>query len=107
MHEEIELKLALPRRMLPALRRHPLIASADVSMSSTVLENTYYDTPDLALMAQRVGLRTRRAGTRYLQTVKCAAVSTGGLSRRPEWEQAFDGQFDFSYTLSLHDALPI
>jgi len=96
MHEEIELKLALPRQTLPVLRCHPLIAPAEVSMSNTVLENTYYDTADLALMKERVGLRTRRAGTRYLQTVKCAATSTGGLSRRPEWEQTFDGKFDFS-----------
>ncbi|HRP96863.1 MAG TPA: CHAD domain-containing protein, partial [Rhodocyclaceae bacterium] len=38
----------------------------------------------------------RRQGRKWLQTVKCAAPSTGGLTQRPEWEQPFDGAFDFS-----------
>ncbi|HRP23692.1 MAG TPA: CHAD domain-containing protein [Thauera sp.] len=96
MSHEIELKLALPQRALPALRRHPLIAGAPKLGNAVTLDNTYYDTPDLALKARKVALRIRRQGRLSLQTVKCAAVSSGGLSQRPEWEQAYAEQFDFS-----------
>ncbi len=96
MTQEIELKLALPRKALPALRRHPLIQAAPKQGNAATLENTYYDTADLELKSRKVAVRTRRHGRQWLQTVKCAAESTGGLSQRPEWEQAFTGSFDFS-----------
>lgn len=96
MSQEIELKLALPARALPALRRHPLVAGAIKLGNACTLDNTYYDTPELKLKARKVAVRTRRQGHQWLQTVKCAAVSTGGLSQRPEWEQAYAGSFDFS-----------
>lgn len=96
MSHEIELKLSLPRKALPALRRHPLVAGAQKLGTAATLDNTYYDTPALDLKARKIGLRTRRQGRRWLQTVKCAAESVGGLSQRPEWEQPFEGAFDFS-----------
>jgi adenylate cyclase len=96
MSQEIELKLSLPRKALPALRRHPLFAGASKQGNAVTLENTYYDSPDLALKARKVGVRTRRQGRLWLQTVKCAAESTGGLTQRPEWEQPYDGAFDFA-----------
>ena len=96
MAQEVELKLNLSKAALPALRRHPLIATAQRLGNAVTLENTYYDTEDLALKAQRIALRTRRKGRVWLQTVKCAAESTAGLSSRPEWEQGFDGAFEFS-----------
>ena len=84
MSHEIELKLALPRRALPALRRHPLVAAAEKCGNALTLDNTYFDTPKLQLKARKVAVRTRRQGRQMLQTVKCAAVSSGGLSQRPE-----------------------
>lgn len=96
MNHEIELKLALSRRTLPALRRHPLLAAAERCGNAVTLDNTYYDTPKLQLKARKVAVRTRRQGRRMLQTVKCAAVSSGGLSQRPEWETPWTGDFDFS-----------
>ncbi len=97
MSREIELKLTLPQKALPALRRHPLIADAPRDGRSVTLENTYFDTPELELRERRMAVRTRKAGTRWLQTVKCAAESIGGLSARPEWEQPYvNGAFDFS-----------
>ena len=95
MSQEVELKLTLPRKALPALRRHPLIAGAAKQGNAATLDNTYFDTPDLALKARKVAVRTRRSGRVQLQTVKCAAESAGGLTQRPEWEQAFSGSFDF------------
>lgn len=96
MSHEVELKLALPARAVPALRRHPLVAGAHKLGKAGTLDNTYYDTPELSLKARRVAVRTRRQGRSWLQTVKCAAVSSGGLSQRPEWEQPYVGSFDFS-----------
>ncbi|HWU85547.1 MAG TPA: CYTH domain-containing protein, partial [Rhodocyclaceae bacterium] len=60
------------------------------------LQNAYYDTPQQALRAHGIALRIRRQGKRLLQTVKCAGEVSGGLSRRPEWESAYRGAFDFS-----------
>ena len=97
MSHEIELKLTLPQKSLAALRRHPLIADAPRDGRSCTLENTYFDTPELELRERRMAVRTRKAGARWLQTVKCAAESVGGLSSRPEWEQPYlNGCFDFS-----------
>lgn len=97
MSHEIELKLTLPQKSLAALRRHPLIADAPRDGRACTLENTYFDTPELELRERRMAVRTRKAGSRWLQTVKCAAESAGGLSSRPEWEQPYlNGCFDFS-----------
>jgi len=96
MSDEIELKLGLPRKAVAALRRHPLFAAAEKQGNAVTLDNTYYDTAELALKNKRIALRTRRHGRTWLQTVKCGALSTGGLTHRPEWEQPFDGSFDFS-----------
>lgn len=96
MGTEIELKLSLPRSALAALRRHPLLLAAPKSGNACTLENTYFDTPELLLKKRGVALRIRRHGRRWLQTVKSAATSSGGLSQRPEWEQPYSGVFDFS-----------
>lgn len=96
MSLEIELKLALPKTAVAALRRHPLLATAQKCGNARTLVNTYFDTPALTLHARRVALRQRKQGRQTLQTVKCEAGSTGGLSSRPEWEQPFVERFDFS-----------
>lgn len=93
---EVELKLSLPHCAIAALRRHPLIAACPKIGNEVTLENVYYDTPTLAFKAAYIGLRTRRQGQRWLQTVKAASISTAGLSSRPEWEQTYCGTFDFS-----------
>ncbi|MDR3086680.1 MAG: CYTH domain-containing protein [Azoarcus sp.] len=93
---EIELKLSFPAEALPTIMRHPLIASAPIEGTPGVLDNTYFDTPAFALRARKIALRLRRQGAEMLQTVKRATVSSGGLTRRPEWEQPWRGQFDFS-----------
>lgn len=97
MAQEIELKLAFAPAQRAALLRHPLLAQANKAAPTQILINTYFDTPDFALRAAKVAVRTRKAGRRWLQTVKCAAASLGGLASRPEWEQPYRNQrFDFS-----------
>lgn len=96
MQSEIELKLSLPRGSLAALRRHTLLAQSPKLGNAVTLDNAYFDTPDLLLKKNRTAVRVRCHGRRQVQTVKSAAVSTAGLSQRPEWEQPFNGEFDFS-----------
>lgn len=96
MGTETELKLHLSRTALSALRRHPVLAAALRDGNARTLDNTYYDTPGLALRKNGIALRTRRHGRRWWQTVKRAAPATGGLSARPEWEQPYSDTFDFS-----------
>jgi inorganic triphosphatase YgiF len=95
MPQETELKLSL----LPADRRrllaHPLLRAK--APDRLHLRNTYFDTPALALMAQRMAVRERRVGRQTLLTVKTAGSSVGGLSQRNEWEgPTRPGAFDFA-----------
>lgn len=80
---ETELKLSLSASDLPRLLAHPLLAQRGGVQR---LLNTYFDTPDLALQQRRMAVRERLAGKQWLLTVKTAGQSTGGLSRRQEWE---------------------
>ncbi len=95
MAHEIELKLALAENAQRAFLRHPLLRQA-VAKQSFRLVNLYYDTPDLELRRNGIALRLRAHGRRWLQTVKCAGHTAGGLSSRPEWEVPYGGHFDFS-----------
>ncbi|MBL8481135.1 MAG: CYTH and CHAD domain-containing protein [Rhodocyclaceae bacterium] len=98
MGQEIELKLALAPADLRALAQQAMVAELPRAGRAQLLVNTYYDTPDLLLRRHGIGLRTRKIGGAWLQTVKCARDSAGGLSSRPEWEQPYDAAagFDFS-----------
>lgn len=96
MGRETELKLALTEQGWRAFSRHPLLKRALAAPQVQTLRNIYFDTSDFRLRQQGAALRLRRAGRRWLQTVKCASPASGGLSSRPEWEQPFTGQFDFS-----------
>ncbi|MBV1733608.1 MAG: CYTH domain-containing protein, partial [Hydrogenophaga sp.] len=94
MAQETELKLALFARDLPRLLAHPLLAAQEPQRQR--LLNTYFDTPDLVLMRQRIAVRERRVGRHTLLTVKTAGASAGGLSRRGEWEGPTQtGELDF------------
>lgn len=95
MTEEVEIKLSLPESAQRTFLRHPLLKSAE-KLPTRKLVNVYYDTPDLALHRQGIALRTRQQGRGWLQTVKCAGTASGGLAVRPEWEQPYNGRFDFA-----------
>lgn len=87
MAEEIELKLTASADMLPAVRAHPAVtAVARGRPRTTRMVSTYYDTPGRDLAAAGVALRLRRAGGRWLQTVKGDGAAAAGLHRRAEFE---------------------
>lgn len=93
---EIELKLAIGERDIWHLRRHPAVRGRHRPVTCEIL-GIYYDTPDLALARRGIAVRLRRAGDRWVQTVKLSGTSSGGLHRRPEWEvPAEEGVLDFA-----------
>src|SRR5512143_1197468 len=88
---EIELKLALPPQQAAAFlkrmaRRRTLKGTSSEPVQQDLVTR-YFDTPDFALSAQGVALRVRRAGRRWLQTLKTEGERQGGLSRRIELER--------------------
>ncbi len=95
MAQEIELKLALPVRQAPRLRRHPLLAASQPGRHC--IRNIYLDTPDQLLRQHRIALRRRQLGRTWLLTVKTASAAEAGLSRRQEWEYPMPpDRLDFS-----------
>lgn len=81
---EIELKFELAPRAHAAFRRLPALAA---SKARTVrLRATYFDTPDHDLRRREMALRLRRAGGRWIQTLKAGRSGAGGLHSRDEWE---------------------
>ncbi len=90
MPQEIELKLAVPDAALA-----PLAAWLDANgqpQGKATLLNVYLDTPERHLAQARAALRLRRKGEQWLQTLKTAGSSQGGLATRHEWETAIAGE---------------
>ncbi len=83
---EIELKLALPPAQAEAFGK--LMARRRLAPQRQTLKTRYFDTPDFALSRQGIALRVRRAGRRWLQTLKTEGERHGGLSQRIEYEMA-------------------
>lgn len=86
--QEVELKLALGQGSAETLKAHPLLQNTPSETHR--LANVYYDTPDRALEQDRVALRLRGDGQRFVQTVKTAGNGHGGLHTRGEWETRRD-----------------
>ncbi|WP_291012224.1 CYTH and CHAD domain-containing protein [Hydrogenophaga sp.] len=94
MSQETELKLSLRPQDVRRLLSHPLLRQQTPERQR--LFNTYFDTPQLTLMGQRIAVRERRIGRRTWLTVKTAGSTQGGLSRRGEWEgPTRPGEMDF------------
>jgi inorganic triphosphatase YgiF len=81
---EIELKLALPAGQIAAFLS--LMARRRRTPVKQVLHTRYFDTADFELGRQGIALRVRRAGRRWLQTLKTEGQRAGGLSTREEYE---------------------
>jgi len=93
--QEIELKLALPPGRVEAFLAR--MARRRAQPEKHALHTRYFDTPDFDLSAAGVALRVRRAGRRWLQTLKTEGERQGGLSRRLEFEMSVPrGALDWS-----------
>jgi inorganic triphosphatase YgiF len=60
--------------------------------SRSKLVSTYYDSAERALARHSLTLRVRKAGTRYVQTVKSAGINGGSMLGRGEWEDEVAGE---------------
>jgi triphosphatase len=85
---EVELKLLLPAGSA-SLLSHPRLSGAKPARQQ--LHTVYFDTLDFDLAMRGVALRVRRAGRRWIQTLKTEAASSGGLSARVELEAPVPG----------------
>jgi len=90
---EVELKLSITADHATALSRAAPIKAAAVGRASTAhLYSIYYDTPKFDLRDNGVALRLRRAGKRWVQTVKSGGRVDAGLHQREEIETPLAAQ---------------
>ena len=90
---EIEAKFRVGNpAIFTALLQLATIGPFDLEPATKVEEqhNTYFDTADQRLRAQRYGLRVRDLGTRRIATLKGAGSVQGELHERDEWEVEVD-----------------
>lgn len=85
---EVELKLLLAPADNEALMADALLAGAPVRTRH--LSARYFDTPDLHLLRHGAGLRVRRDGDEWIQTMKAGGGAQSGLHSRHEWEGPID-----------------
>jgi triphosphatase len=89
--EEVELKLLAPTGVLDKLCEAPVMVRYGRSAGTARrLRATYYDTDDRALFSHGLSLRVRRAGKRYIQTLK-RGPTDGQPFSRAEWECLVNG----------------
>jgi inorganic triphosphatase YgiF len=85
MAVETELKLLLPPERIAGLGRVPAVAAATRGRPvSRRVHTVYYDTPERDLARHGMALRLRRAGARWIQTLKTEGRVRGGLHERGE-----------------------
>jgi len=104
MATETELKLRIHPEDKDKFMQHPLLQTATQSEPQH-LYNTYFDTKKYELLNQGIGLRVRKIGERYLQTIKTAGSSIGGLHQRQEWENEIERELP-EYERFPKEALP-
>lgn len=98
MSLEQEIKLHVTQEQRLDLRQVAGLSEClDREVFSQHLLSTYFDTPDKAIMKFGAGLRLRKIGEQWLQTVKSNGQAIDGLHQRDEWEHALAGpEFDKS-----------
>jgi inorganic triphosphatase YgiF len=89
---ETELKLQIAPEQIEVFLQHPLLQTTAEKSVTRHLYSTYFDTPDCALLQKGFGLRIRKIGDSYVQTIKTAGRALDGLHQRQEWEIAVSEQ---------------
>lgn len=84
MSQEIELKFLVHPGATDALRTALNSLRGDHTIPRKLL-NIYYETPDMQLRRNDMGLRIRGVDGRYEMTMKTAGQTVGGLHQRPEY----------------------
>ena len=83
--QEIELKFLVPETRLKGLLRQARVKSSEV----TQLAAHYYDTPDQQLAQAGIGLRIRKEGDAWVQTIKAGG---DGIAARLEHNAIMDNE---------------
>jgi len=97
---EVELKLLIAPDDVPAFRQHPLIKQhAQAEPVEQEQHAIYFDTADHELRRAGAGLRVRKAGKRWTQTLKAGGSVVSGLHQRHEWESTVRGPEPDLYAL--------
>lgn len=90
---EIELKLLVRPQDAAILREHPLLQQYAAGPARELhMLDTYFDTARHQLKEAGAGLRVRRVGDDYIQTLKAGGDASMGLHRRYEWESRVAGE---------------
>lgn len=90
MSIETELKLYIDPKYIRQFLDHPLLKSTTCITQD--LYNIYYDTSEHDLLRSGVGLRVRRIGDKWIQTMKTANKAVDGLHQRQEWEKEINSE---------------
>lgn len=86
MKTEIELKFTIDLTEIAKLNKHHLIQQHLQRELSLKLQNTYFDTENLALKRKNYALRIRKCDGHILQTLKTDQKTNNELHERQEWE---------------------
>jgi inorganic triphosphatase YgiF len=90
---ELEIKFAIAPDDIPRLARLPLLRHCTAGRTVTrKMHSVYYDTPEHDLQRAGAGLRLRREGTRWVQTLKSGGRVEAGLHQRDEMETEVPAQ---------------
>jgi triphosphatase len=84
MSIETELKLDIDSKYIKQFLQHPLLKKTIYTTQD--LYNIYFDTYEHDLLRNGIGLRVRRIGDKWMQTIKTANQAVNGLHQRQEWE---------------------
>ncbi|TGN38530.1 CYTH domain-containing protein [Marinobacter confluentis] len=83
---ELEVKLTLDPQDLGRAKAALETLTGCETAPPVVLRNIYYDTPGFTLNRERMALRVRQKGSRFIQTLKTRGDFVDGGHRRMEWE---------------------
>lgn len=86
MAQELEIKLSVAQSDLDHAAAWLLSQPNTYESDTLQLGNTYYDTPGGDLNRQKIALRIRKMGDKYIQTLKTRGEFVDGAHRRQEWE---------------------
>ena len=90
---EIELKLLVRPQDAALLRELPLLQQYAAGPARELhMLDTYFDTARHQLREAGAGLRVRKVGGEYIQTLKAGGDASAGLHRRYEWESPVPGE---------------
>ncbi|GAA0850927.1 hypothetical protein GCM10009113_33460 [Marinobacter szutsaonensis] len=91
MAEELEIKLTVTGADQQKVEAWLSNNATAEYVGEKSLINRYFDTPAVDLNRQKAALRVRKAGDKYIQTLKTRGEFVNGAHRRQEWEWPLPG----------------